>query len=134
MCNNSRMSDHGNRARHNGSGDGQSGDYRTMAQRVAARLRDLIAQDQLSPGDRIRERDIAEQLSVSRTPLREALRILAAERLVELLPNRGAVVADPTPTRVHGLDLDGVVECFPVVSGFVIPRLFDTDAGPTKGV
>ncbi len=83
--------------------NGASDDHRTMAQRVAARLRDLIAQDQLGPGDRIRERDLAEQLSVSRTPLREALRILAAERLVELLPNRGAVVADPSQKEIQDL-------------------------------
>lgn len=75
----------------------------TLAQTVATRLRDMIAQNDLPPGMRIRERTIAEQLAVSRTPLREALRILATERLVELLPNRGAVVCAPEPKHVKDL-------------------------------
>jgi len=66
-----------------------------LPQIIAERLRDMIVQNELPPGSRIRERTIAEKLSVSRTPLREALKALASEGLVELLPNRGAVVADP---------------------------------------
>ena len=68
---------------------------------VADRLRDMILENVLPPGIRIRERTITEMLRVSRTPLREALRILAGEGLVELLPNRGAVVANPTLEEVH---------------------------------
>ena len=75
----------------------------TRAEIVAGRLRDMIAQNVLQPGDRIRERAIGEALQVSRTPMREALRILAAERLVELLPNRGAVVCDPSPREIRDL-------------------------------
>ena len=75
----------------------------TRAETVAGRLRDMIAQNVLQPGDRIRERSIGEALQVSRTPMREALRILAAERLVELLPNRGAVVCDPSPREIRDL-------------------------------
>jgi len=48
---------------------------------------------------RIRERQLSEQLKVSRTPLREAIGILVSEKLVESLPNRGALVADD-PDRV----------------------------------
>jgi DNA-binding GntR family transcriptional regulator len=75
----------------------------TRAARVAEKLRDLIAQDELPPGTRLRERDLAQRLSVSRTPMREALRILAAEGLVTLAPNRGAVVARPGPKEVQDL-------------------------------
>ena len=75
----------------------------TRAGRVAAQLRDLIAQDVFAPGSRIRERDVAGRLTVSRTPLREALRILAAEGLVVLSPNRGAVVAEPSPREIEDL-------------------------------
>lgn len=74
-----------------------------LTQRVADRLRDLIVQDQLKPGERIRERDLAERLAVSRTPLREALKILATEGMVTLAPNRGAVVADLQPDEAHDL-------------------------------
>ena len=74
-----------------------------LAQVVAAHLRDMIAQSELAPGDRIREREVAKRLAVSRTPMREALRLLAAERLVELLPNRGAVVGNPSAKEVEDL-------------------------------
>lgn len=74
-----------------------------LTSHVAARLRDLIIQDVLKPGEQVRERELAEQLAVSRTPLREALKILAAEGLIVLSPNRSAVVADPSPQEVHDL-------------------------------
>ena len=74
-----------------------------LAQRVATELRDLIVQDELKPGERIRERELAERLAVSRTPLREALKGLAAEGLVELSPNRGATVANPEPRAIRDL-------------------------------
>jgi DNA-binding GntR family transcriptional regulator len=60
---------------------------------VVGRLRDLIIEGTLAPGARIAERQLCESLGVSRTPLREALKVLAFEGLVELLPNRGARVA-----------------------------------------
>ena len=60
---------------------------------VAVRLRQRIVEGHLSPGAKLNERELSELLQVSRTPLREAIRMLAAEGLVESLPNRGAVVA-----------------------------------------
>ncbi|NIA68504.1 GntR family transcriptional regulator [Pelagibius litoralis] len=82
-----------------------------LTKSVANRLRDMIAQDALPAGERIRERALAEQLQVSRTPLREALKVLATEGLVELFPNRGAVVSDPDPTEVQDLlQVLGVLE------------------------
>ena len=87
----------------------------TRAETVAERLRDMIAQNVLQPGARIRERAIGEALQVSRTPMREALRILAAERLVELLPNRGAVVCDPSPQEIR--DLLGVLAALEALAG-----------------
>jgi DNA-binding GntR family transcriptional regulator len=56
-------------------------------------LRDLIVEGELAAGTRIPERLLCERFGVSRTPLREALKVLASEGLVELLPNRGARVA-----------------------------------------
>lgn len=82
-----------------------------LASQVASTLRDMIVQDKLKPGERIRERQLSEQLNVSRTPLREAIRILVSEKLVESLPNRGAVVADPDPVRVRELlEVLGAIE------------------------
>jgi DNA-binding GntR family transcriptional regulator len=60
---------------------------------VVGQLRDIIVEGILAPGARIAERQLCESLGVSRTPLREALKVLASEGLVELLPNRGARVA-----------------------------------------
>lgn len=56
------------------------------------RLRDMITTGDLGPGSRITEREIGDRLKLSRTPLREALKILHAEGLVILEPNRGAAV------------------------------------------
>jgi DNA-binding GntR family transcriptional regulator len=58
---------------------------------VAARLRTMLIEGRIAPGAKLNERELAEQLRVSRTPLREAIKLLAAEGLVDLLPNRGAV-------------------------------------------
>lgn len=83
----------------------------TLPEQVANRLRDMIVENQLMPGERIRERAISAELDVSRTPLREALQVLAAEGLVELLPNRGAVVSKPSPEDVREmLEVQGVLE------------------------
>jgi DNA-binding GntR family transcriptional regulator len=62
-----------------------------LHEQVAARLRELLVEGAIAPGAKLNERELAERLSVSRTPLREAIKMLAAEGLVELLPNRGAV-------------------------------------------
>lgn len=56
-------------------------------------IRALINQGDLRPGIRVPERELCERFGVSRTPLREALKVLAAESLVQLLPNRGARIA-----------------------------------------
>ena len=64
---------------------------------VTARLRDLIVEGRLKPGERIAELEVAKTLGVSRTPVREALKVLASEGLVELLQLRGAVVKAFTP-------------------------------------
>jgi DNA-binding GntR family transcriptional regulator len=70
---------------------------------VAAILRDMIIQDELPPGTRIPEGDLCTQLGISRTPLREALRVLASEGLVRPLPRRGAIVATPSVDEIQGL-------------------------------
>lgn len=63
-----------------------------LHEEVIHRLRDMIVEMKLRPGERIQEMEIARQLGVSRTPIREALKVLTAEGLVELLPLRGAIV------------------------------------------
>jgi DNA-binding GntR family transcriptional regulator len=78
---------------------------------VAARLRALIVEGRLAPGARLTERELAERLAVSRTPLREALKLLTAEGLVEHQPNRGALVASLAPADVgHSFEVLAALE------------------------
>jgi DNA-binding GntR family transcriptional regulator len=70
---------------------------------VVVVLRDMIIQDELPPGTRIPEGELCAQLGISRTPLREALRVLASEGLIKPLPRRGAIVAEPSPDEIQGL-------------------------------
>jgi len=70
---------------------------------VVSVLRDMIIQDELPPGTRIPEAALCEMLGISRTPLREAIHVLASEGLVTPLPRRGAVVATPTLEEIQGL-------------------------------
>ena len=73
---------------------------RPLHEEATERLRDLIVQGRLTPGARLNERVLTAQLGVSRTPLREAFKVLATEGLVELLPNRGAIVSEIDALRV----------------------------------
>jgi DNA-binding GntR family transcriptional regulator len=66
--------------------------HRSLYLEVADRIRELIEKGSLVPGERIQEKQLCERFGVSRTPLREALKVLASEGLIELLPNRGARV------------------------------------------
>jgi DNA-binding GntR family transcriptional regulator len=59
---------------------------------IVSRVRDMIIEGTLAPGTRIHEGHLGQELGVSRTPLREALKYLASEGLLELSPGRGAVV------------------------------------------
>src|SRR3954447_22128704 len=59
---------------------------------IVSRVRDMIIEGTLAPGTRIHEGRLGQELGVSRTPLREALKYLASEGLLELSPGRGAVV------------------------------------------
>lgn len=73
---------------------------RPLHEEVIDQLRDRIVQGDLAPGARLNERVLCEQLGISRTPLREAIKMLATEGLVELLPNRGAIV---TPLKAANI-------------------------------
>jgi DNA-binding GntR family transcriptional regulator len=64
----------------------------------------MIIRGELPPGSRTRETQLSKFLGVSRTPLREAMKVLAAERLIELRPNRSS--------RIANLEIDGIPELF----------------------
>lgn len=71
-----------------------------LHEQVAQRLRQMLVEGRIAPGAKLNERELAELLNVSRTPLREAIKMLAAEGLVELLPNRGAIALSLTEADV----------------------------------
>jgi DNA-binding GntR family transcriptional regulator len=74
-------------------------------------LRDFIVEGNLADGARVPERALCERFNISRTPLREALKVLAAEGLIELLPNRGARVRELSPADIRELfDVMGGLE------------------------
>jgi len=78
---------------------------------VAARLRTMLVEGRIAPGAKLNERELCEQLHVSRTPLREAIKLLSAEGLVDLLPNRGAVAVKLTEADVmHSFEMLAALE------------------------
>lgn len=74
-------------------------------------LRELINHGDLAPGVRVPERELCARFAISRTPLREALKVLAAEGLVELLPNRGARIATLEDSELTNIfEVIGILE------------------------
>ena len=69
----------------------------------SGRIRDMIIEGELASGTRIHEGQLGLALGVSRTPLREALKFLASEGLIDLVPGRGAVVRKLTPNDVRNM-------------------------------
>jgi DNA-binding GntR family transcriptional regulator len=74
-----------------------------LREQVAGALRQGIVEMRLRPGERLVERELVQSTGVSRATVREALRQLAAEGLVTVIPQRGAVVAAPTPEEAANL-------------------------------
>lgn len=74
-----------------------------LHEEVVARVRAMLLEGEIPPGARIPERELCERLEISRTPLREALKVLAAEGLVLLLPNRGSRAAMLTDKDMRDL-------------------------------
>ncbi len=78
---------------------------RYLHDEVAERIRELVLSGELEPNSRVNELELAERFGISRTPLREAIKILATEGMLELLPNRGARVA-----AVNEAEIDEMLE------------------------
>src|SRR5919198_2007479 len=77
------------------STDGPNADSPALAERLAGELQAQVASGKLPLGSWLRQDHLAAELGVSRTPIREALRLLSARGVVELIPNRGARVRLP---------------------------------------
>lgn len=83
---------------------------RTLHGEVVGLMRDMIVAGDLAAGERINEVELCARLGVSRTPLREAIRTLASEGLVELVPSRGATVR-----RFSLEDVTGMLEAIDIL-------------------
>ena len=87
--------------------------YKPLGEVVFEYLRSSILNGDLKPGERLMEIQLAEQLGVSRTPVREAIRKLEKEKFVEMIPRKGAYVADLTAK-----DILDVLEIRTILEGF----------------
>ena len=105
----------------------------TLPFALAGRLREMIIEGELTPGARLNERVLCERLGASRTPLREAFRVLAAEGLVDLQPNRGAqVVAFSDDDVRESFEVMGALEA---LSGdLACRRIGDDDVAEIKAL
>ncbi len=90
----------------------EAAEARSLSERAYYAIRELIVTLELAPGSVVHERELMEQLSVGRTPVREALRRLAREKLVEVYPRRGMFVS-----VVNVRDLAGLSEVRAVLEG-----------------
>lgn len=73
----------------------------TLHIQIADHLRSLIMTGELKEGDKVNENELCATLGISKTPLREALRVLSAEGLISLVPNRGSFVTKPTVEEIN---------------------------------
>ena len=94
----------------------------TRAEELRLQLADEIVRGQLAPGAPLDETDIARRFNVSRTPVREALRQLAASGLIEARAHRGAVVARPTLERLNGM-FEAMAELEALCAGLAAERM-----------
>jgi DNA-binding GntR family transcriptional regulator len=99
---------------------------RSLHGELTARLRDMIMEGALKPGQKVPEAELCERFGVSRTPMREALKVLASEGLLNLLPNRGATVAKITQEEIE--ELFPIMGALEALAGKLACARIDEDA------
>lgn len=109
--------------------DTSNGDaHKAVAARVADILRDRIVKGELAPGNRLIERRLSAELAVSRTPVREALKLLEADGLIEISLHCGAQVV---PYRAE--DAERLFDVISVLEGLAARRLAERISSETLG-
>lgn len=99
---------------------------RSLHHELVERLQTLILNSELKPGTKVPEKQLCDQFGVSRTPLREALKVLASYGLIRLEPNRGAWVTQVTEAEVE--DVFPVLGALEALSGeLACKRITDTE-------
>ena len=99
---------------------------KTLADRLRAQISDEIVRGLLAPGVALDEMELARRFSVSRTPVREAIRLLAASGLVEARPHRSAVVARPDSLQLLAM-FEALRELETLCAGFAAERATSAD-------
>jgi DNA-binding GntR family transcriptional regulator len=106
-------------------------DQQQLTDRVCSALREAITNGRLAPEERIKQEQIAAELGVSRTPVREALHLLEREGLVRLVPRRGAIVQGFTAADVRELyELRELLE--PAAAALATTRASDDERQAVK--
>jgi DNA-binding GntR family transcriptional regulator len=95
---------------------------RTLAEELRLQLADDIVRGALTPGAALDETELARRFRVSRTPVREAIRQLAASGLIEVRAHRGAVVARPSEQRLIGM-FEAMAELEALCAGLAAERM-----------
>jgi len=100
----------------------RAGTRKTLAEELRLQLADEIVRGVLEPGVALDETELSRRFGVSRTPVREAIRLLAASGLIEARPHRGAVVARPDQERLLGM-FEALKELEVLCSGLATERM-----------
>jgi DNA-binding GntR family transcriptional regulator len=109
------------------------GGRRTLAEELRLALADDIVRGLLGPGAALDETELARRFGVSRTPVREAIRQLAASGLVEVRAHRGAVVARPSEDRLIGM-FEAMAELEALCAGLAAERMSPAERGQLEAV
>lgn len=88
-----------------------------LSEQIASYLTDKIVRFEIEPGERILEQKISEELGVSRSPIREAIRILDKTGLVSIVPRCGATVA-----KMSRRDVEGFCDVLSLLLGHLVRR------------
>ncbi len=109
------------------------GDYKPLREVVSQYIREAILEGKFEPGKRLMEVQLAEELGVSRTPIREAIRKLELEGLVIMVPRKGAYVAEISVNdMVEVLEIRGALEG--LAASLAARRMTDQEIGELKEI
>lgn len=106
---------------------------RTLADRLRAEIADEILSGQIAPGAALDEVELARRFGVSRTPVREAIRLLAAGGLVKARPHRSAIVARPGRTELLSM-FEALKELEAICAGLAAERMTQAELSQLAGL
>jgi DNA-binding GntR family transcriptional regulator len=106
---------------------------KTLAEELRLQLADEIVRGALAPGSALDETELARRFQVSRTPVREAIRLLTASGLVEARPHRAAVVAHPDADHLAGM-FEAMAELEALCAGVAAERMTGAERRALDGI